>query len=162
MNRAWRAFAAASVLMLALAGCGGGEKVGSAFKDFKDTNKGGDRIGEVTDSPTPKPKSGGGSAPAATEAPQEQPKSTPQASTLTVKITTAGFDPTAARVVKGSNITVTNTDSAAHTYTASDGTYDSGSLGAGQSTTFKAGTPGSFQMEDRTRNWIIGSLQVVG
>lgn len=177
--RQGRKLVAVAVCMLAFAACGGGEKVGSAFEDFEGEGAG-DRIGDVAATPTPKPKANtdGGQAAARTAAPQrtaapaqpkaQAPKATPKpaaqqpSSSITVKITAGGFDPTAARVSKGSVVTVTNTDSAAHTYTSSDGTYDTGQLAPGQSKNLVAGTGGSFQMEDRTRNWIIGTLEVVG
>jgi plastocyanin len=159
MTRALRTFALATVVLLAFAACGGGEKVGEAFKGFKG-DKGGQRIGDVQQTPTPKPAVSGVPA-AKTPVPVQKQPPPQQSIALQVKITASGFDPTAARVIQGSNVKVTNTDNLAHTYTSHDATYDSGSLAPGQSVTFAASTPGSFQMEDRTRNWIIGSLEVV-
>jgi plastocyanin len=159
MKRGSRRFAFVALLFVGLAACGGGEKVGEAFKDFKG-GKSGDRIGELAQTPKPKAKPGqkatatsGPAQPNATEAPKQE--------GLNVKITSAGFDPTAARVFKGSAVTVTNTDASPHTYTSSDATYDSGTLQPGQSKIFDATVTGTFQMEDRTRNWIIGSLEVL-
>lgn len=152
------AFAAAFVC----AACGGGTKVGSAFKNFQG-QQGGQRLGAlVTATPKPapgshaaaQPKTAPANRPAPTKAPAEQ-------SALTVRITASGFDPTAARVFGGSIITVTNTDSAPHSYTSSDLTYDTGMLSPGQSKALTANTLGNFQMTDKSRNWIIGSLQVI-
>jgi plastocyanin len=162
MSRGVRVLGIALVALLALfalGACGGGDKVGEAFKDFKGDKSGG-RIGDVTDTPTPKPKGGTNPGPAAkTPAPAATDAPKPQG--ITVKITSAGFDPTTARVAQGSTVTVTNTDAAAHTYTSSDATYNTESLAPGQTKSFVASKTGTFQMEDRTRNWIIGSLEVV-
>lgn len=150
----------AVVFAIVFAACGGGEKVGSAFKEFKG-GKAGERIGELQNSPSPKPKIGGAASTAVkTPAPTPKPAAQQQSS-LNVQITATGFNPTAARVLQGSTVKVTNVDNKPHTYTSSDATYDTGSLGPGQSKVFTASVPGSFQIEDRTRNWILGSLEVV-
>jgi plastocyanin len=148
------------VLLAGLGACGGGEKVGEAFEEFEG-EKGGERIGEVVDTPTPKPKGPATNAGPAAPTPAPKAPEAPKAQGITIKITSGGFDPTAARVVQGSPVNVTNTDSAAHTYTSADATYDTGSVAPGQTKSFTASKPGSFQIEDRTRNWIIGSLDVV-
>jgi plastocyanin len=159
MSRGVRALGIVVIALFAFGACGGGDKVGDAFKDFKG-DKSGQRIGDVTDTPTPKPKAGTNPEPAA-ETPAPAATEAPKAQGIDVKITSAGFDPTASRVVQGSTVNVTNTDGAAHTYTSSDATYDTGSVGPGQTKSFQASKPGTFQIEDRTRNWIIGSLEVV-
>lgn len=147
------------ISFIAFAACGGGEKVGEQFEEFEG-GKAGERIGEFQETPTPKPKQDAGPAaaptgPAATKEPEKK-------SQLTVQITSAGFDPTrAGPIFTNSTVTVVNVDSAAHTYTSSDGTYDTGQIAPGQSVNFIVDTAGSFQMEDRTRNWIQGTLEVV-
>jgi plastocyanin len=136
--------------------------VGSAFKNFQG-EKAGQRVGTEA-SPTPKPAAGAHPASHPTAAPVNRSAATKppqQASALTVKITASGFDPTAARVYQGSLVTVTNTDSTAHSYTSADLTYDTGMLGPGQSKGFTTTALGKFQMTDKSRNWIIGSLEVV-
>jgi plastocyanin len=156
-----RAVAILASFFVLFAGCGGGNKVGSAFKNFKG-QQAGQRIGESTPAPTVKAKAAATAAPVATVAPRQPVKTAaPQQSSLTIQITSSGFNPTAARVYQGSLITVTNTDAQPHSYTSSDGTYDTGMLAAHQSKTFTAGTAGSFQINDRSRNWIIGSLDVL-
>ena len=163
------------LMLVTLAACGGGEKVGEAFEEFEG-NEAGERIGGLESTPSPKPAAKPQQTQAApasqpTPAAPAQPKQTappqqaaPPASTVDVKITSGGFDPTALRVTHGATIKVTNTDSQAHTYTAVAGdsvVYDTGSLAAGQSKSFVANTAGKFQVEDRSRPWIIGSLEVV-
>lgn len=160
-RRRTTALALAGVLLLASAACGGGDKVGEAFEDFEG-EKGGDRIGEIASTPKPKAsKAPAAAKKAATPAPQQTTKpAAAKQSVVDVKINKDGFDPTTARVTQGSTVKVTNVDAAPHTYTSSDATYDTGSVAPGQSKTFVASSAGTFQMEDRTRNWIIGSLEV--
>jgi len=148
-------------LILLAPACGGGTKVGTAFKNFQG-QQAGQRLGnEATPAPSAK-------AAAATAAPVVQHRATPrptvaaqQQSALTIQITAGGFNPTTVRVYSGSLITVTNVDSSPHSYTSSDATYDTGMLAPHQSKTFTANASGNFQIEDKSRNWIIGSLQVV-
>jgi len=158
-----RGVAVAAACFLALTACGGGSKVGSAFKNFQG-QQAGQRVGALASSPTPtlkapagQPRSQHAAAPAATQ----KPAAAAQPSALSVQITASGFDPTAARVYQGSLITVKNVDRQPHSYTASDITYDTGMLAPGQSKTFPASVAGKFQINDRSRNWIIGSLEVV-
>jgi plastocyanin len=157
----------ALVVAMLFGACGGGDRVGEAFEDFEG-GKGDSRIGDVSETAKPKATAkaaGGSGGTTATAAPkQSTPKPAAAAEPdagIEVRITSGGFDPTAARVVKGSTVKVTNVDTAPHTYTSSDATYDTGSIPPGQSKTFQVSSTGSFQMEDRTRNWIIGSLEVV-
>lgn len=153
-----------AVALVALGACGGSSKVGEAFEEFEG-GQGGERIGALDRTPTPPPPDGGQQ-----QQPQQQEQAPPPQQTqapvqgVDVKITNQGFDPTAIRVGQGATINVTNTDSQPHTYTVLSGdavVWDTGSLGAGQSKSFVVDRTGQFQVEDRTRNWILGQLEVV-
>lgn len=61
-----------------------------------------------------------------------------------VTIANFAFGPTALQVAAGTTVTWTNNDSAAHTVTADDGSFDSGNLAPGQSFTFTFDQSGSF------------------
>lgn len=162
MRTRFGSFAIAAAVIFGVAACGGGEKVGEQFEEFEGED-GGARLGEVERTPkstaaAAAPKATpGAAAPARTKAPAAQAPST------TVRITSEGFDPTVVRVAQGSTIEVTNTHTAPHSYTSSDNvTYDTGLLQPGATKTFVASKAGRFQMEDRSRNWIIGELEVFG
>lgn len=60
-------------------------------------------------------------------------------------ITIAGFAFSGAtEVAVGTTVTVTNDDSATHTWTSEDGTFDSGSIAPGESFEFTFDTAGTF------------------
>jgi plastocyanin len=85
---------------------------------------------------------GGGGAPASSPAAASAAGGQPAAGTA-VQIAGFAFAPAAITVKAGTTVTWTNADGAAHTVTANDGSFDSGSLdkGATFSQTFsKAGT----------------------
>jgi plastocyanin len=64
----------------------------------------------------------------------------------TQKVTIAGFafSPSDLTVKVGDSVTWTNNDNTAHTATADDGSFDCGTIGAGQSFTFTFATAGTF------------------
>lgn len=81
---------------------------------------------------------GGYGAPApATEAP-------PAAAGSTVGIKSFSFTPASITIAVGDSITWTNNDSAGHTVTADDGSFDSGRLSNGASFTQAFATAGTF------------------
>ena len=63
-------------------------------------------------------------------------------STLSIK--NFAFTPAALTVKSGTTVTVTNHDSATHTWTATDKTFDSGDLPSGKSFTFTFTKPGTY------------------
>jgi plastocyanin len=63
---------------------------------------------------------------------------------LAIDIKGFAFNPQNATVKVGTQVTWTNKDSAPHTVTASDRSFDSGTLNQGQSFTFQFTTPGTF------------------
>jgi amicyanin len=61
-----------------------------------------------------------------------------------VSIAGMKFDPPTLEVAVGDTITFTNEDSAPHTATASDGSFDTGRLSRGQSATVTISAAGTF------------------
>lgn len=68
----------------------------------------------------------------------------PAASGSTLSIKDFSFTPAALTVKSGAKVTVTNNDSATHTWTAADKTFDSGDLATGKSFTFTFTKPGTY------------------
>jgi plastocyanin len=69
---------------------------------------------------------------------------TPNTPTTTIDILTMSYSPSPKTVTKGTIITWRNTDTGPHTATANDGTFDTGTIAAGGSTTYTANTTGTF------------------
>ncbi len=65
-------------------------------------------------------------------------------------------------VAVGTTIVVTNTDSAVHTFTAEDGTFDSGSLQQGDTFEFTFDTPGEFAYVCNIHPSMKGTITVTG
>lgn len=63
---------------------------------------------------------------------------------LAIEIKGFAFTPRNVTVKVGTQVTWTNKDSAPHTVTADDHSFDSGTLNQGQSFTFQFTTPGTF------------------
>ena len=70
------------------------------------------------------------------------------------------FDPTPLQVKSGQKITVTNDDSAVHTITAKDKSFDSMELGKGKTFTFTAGKAGKYDYICNIHQYMKGSIQV--
>ena len=68
----------------------------------------------------------------------------PAASGSTLSIKDFSFTPAALTVKSGTKVSVTNNDSASHTWTATDKTFDSGDLATGKSFTFTFTKPGTY------------------
>ncbi|MDX1448034.1 MAG: cupredoxin domain-containing protein [Acidimicrobiia bacterium] len=62
----------------------------------------------------------------------------------------------------GDTVTVTNNDSAAHTWTAVGGAFHSGTLGAGETFTFTFDTPGTFDYVCQIHPSMTGRITVSG
>lgn len=60
----------------------------------------------------------------------------------------------------GTVVTATNRDSAAHTWTADGGEWDSGSLAQGESFSFTFRVPGSYSFHCRPHPTMTGSITV--
>jgi len=72
------------------------------------------------------------------------------------------FAPTPLTVRAGSTITITNTDSTAHTATARSGAFDSGTLKPGQSAHFTLKTPGTYTYYCQFHAFMTGTIKVTG
>jgi plastocyanin len=78
-------------------------------------------------------------------------------------ITIEGFAFTGAtEVAVGTTVTVTNNDSASHTWTADDGTFDSGGLGQGDSFEFTFTEPGTYTYHCNIHPAMTGTIVVTG
>lgn len=154
-------------LLLLMGACGGGEEVGEAFEGFEEgQQQTGERLGEVEVTPTPAPATEAPEADPtpAPEQPQEQPQEQPdqqQQPAIEVQITSSGFDPQVVRMFVGGTLQVTNADEQPRTYTAANRTFDSGQLAPGESWTYKPQSPGRFDVEDDTRPYVVGTLEVL-
>jgi plastocyanin len=72
-----------------------------------------------------------------------------------------GFQFSAVRVAAGATVTVVNRDSAPHTATARDGSFDTGTIAPGASASFPAPSqPGSYQMFCGIHPSMTGTLAV--
>jgi plastocyanin len=62
----------------------------------------------------------------------------------TVTIADFAFDPSEIEVPAGTTVTWANTDQAPHTATGADGSFDTGTIAAGESGTHAFDTPGTY------------------
>jgi plastocyanin len=72
------------------------------------------------------------------------------------------FSTTALTVRAGATVTVTNTDSTAHTTTAGSGAFDSGTLKPGQSAHLTLSKPGIYTYICQFHAFMTGTIKVVG
>lgn len=70
------------------------------------------------------------------------------------------YAPNKAKVAVGGTVTWKNVDSAAHTVTAPDGTFDSGLVMAGKTFSHKFGTAGTFNYACTVHPWMKGTVTV--
>lgn len=72
------------------------------------------------------------------------------------------YQPDPVKVVVGVNSTIDwiNNDSAPHTVTANDASFDSGNVAPGQSFTFTFTTPGTYQYHCVYHPWMVGTVVV--
>jgi plastocyanin len=79
-----------------------------------------------------------------------------------LKIANYAFAPAALTVKVGTRITVTNSDSTAHTATSSSGAFDSGTLKQGQSSHFTLKKAGTYTYICQFHAFMTGTINVVG
>jgi len=79
-----------------------------------------------------------------TDEPTEEPADEPAPASAAVNISDFAFAPNALEVTAGTTVTWTNNDGAAHTVTADDGSFDSGSIGTGGSFSVTFDAPGTY------------------
>lgn len=96
------------------------------------------------------------------ESGQATPSGTPVASAATVKIYDFGFDQPKITIQTGQSVTFINTGRIGHTATASDGSFDTGLLQNGQSTTVTFNNPGKFTYYCQPHPFMKGEIDVVG
>ena len=70
------------------------------------------------------------------------------------------YSPHNVKVALGSTVTWNNVDSAAHTTTASDGSFDSGLLMSGKTFSHKFNTAGTFDYACTVHPWMKGTVTV--
>ncbi len=99
------------------------------------------------------------STPGASVSPSAIPSQTTAAS---VDISGFAFSPAELTVAKGTSVTWTNKDSAAHTVTSTSGAFDSGSLSNGGSWTFTFNTPGTYDYRCSFHGSMNGKIIVTG
>ncbi len=121
---------------LTLAACGGGSDSAA-----------------TTDAPAPAATD---AAPAGTDA-----SPAPAAATGDAAITIASFSFSGiTEVPAGTTVTITNNDSAPHTLTADDGSFDTGGIGPGESVTLTFDTAGTFTFHCEIHSSMKGSITV--
>lgn len=86
--------------------------------------------------------------------------STTPTATSTVTIQNFDFSPSAITVKKGTTVTWINKDSSAHTVTADDKSFDSGTIAAGKSYTHSFDTVGTFAYHCSIHTSMKGSVIV--
>lgn len=154
-------------MLLILSGCGSGKSVGSdEILDFEEQEE--SRLGAA--SPSPESADNPGSAPVAEPPPPPQAAQPKPAESQTFFDVTLipnhpYFEPGDEIVISaGTTLRVTNKDTTSErperSFTADDGSFDSGMLKLGQSWTFKFDSPGSWRIVDRSAPFISARLDV--
>ena len=81
--------------------------------------------------------------------------------TKSITISNFMFSPMHAAVAPGSTVSVTNKDSVAHTLTATGGQFNTGDIGAGRTTTFKAPSKaGTYDYICNIHQYMMGTIVV--
>jgi len=80
----------------------------------------------------------------------------------TVTIKNFSFSPTPLNAKVGETITVSNTDSSIHTFTANDGSLDTGDIGSGATGTVTVTKAGEITYHCSIHDYMKGVIQVDG
>jgi plastocyanin len=80
--------------------------------------------------------------------------------TQAVTISGFAFSPAALTIEAGTTVTWTNQDSATHTATADDGSFDTGNIAQGQSVSITFDTPGTFAYHCAIHPYMVASITV--
>ncbi|HZU72082.1 MAG TPA: cupredoxin family copper-binding protein [Acidimicrobiales bacterium] len=80
--------------------------------------------------------------------------------TFAITIQNFAFSPSNLNVPVGATVTVTNKDSSTHTWTANDGTFDSGDLAQGKSFSFTFKKAGSYPYKCTLHTFMTGTVTV--
>jgi plastocyanin len=137
LHRALAGLAAAAVLGLGLAACGGGDDVSAGSGDASTTTTAADSGGAY----------GGGGGGASDE----------------TYIEAKDFSLTSITVAPGADVEVQNDGKATHTVTADDGAFDAGQVAPGSTATFTApAEPGDYGYHCKIHPSMTGTLTVEG
>ena len=90
------------------------------------------------------------------------PTAAAQGKTTTVSIKNFAFNPPNATVAPGTTVTWVNNDQTAHTVTANDGAFDSGTLQPGQSYSFVFDKPGTYAYHCNIHPYMTATVTVSG
>jgi plastocyanin len=90
--------------------------------------------------------------------PSEVSAAAPGANAVVIK--NFAFAPDKVSVAKGTAIKVTNEDGAAHTFSAKDGSFNTGDLGGGATKTVKVEQAGTFDVYCKIHTYMTGTLVV--
>jgi plastocyanin len=155
----WLGPVAALAVAALLSGCGGG---GDAQAQEPAATSAALQV--VTPSPAPAaPASSPVAAAATTKHPAKHAgtaKAAPAEDTVMLTIKSFTFMPMAINLHVGQTLVVTNLDEAAHTITASDGSFDSGRLEKGQSFRFRPTKPGTYDYYCDFHQYMTGTIEV--
>jgi len=99
-------------------------------------------------------------SPAASMAMSPAPSMAPAASATAVTISGFAFGPASISIPVGSTVTWTNQDGTAHTVTADDGSFDSGSLAQGATFSQTFDTPGTYTYHCAIHSSMTGTVTV--
>ena len=80
----------------------------------------------------------------------------------TIAIHNFMFSPSTLTVKAGATVVVKNTDDTAHTVTALDGSFDTGTIAGGKTATFTVSKAGTFKIHCNIHNYMTGTIQVTG
>jgi plastocyanin len=165
---------AVALCAVALAGCGGNNKVGDkSLANFKGEAQ--RRLGATTTTAPTATTAGasgghlglGGGATSTTAAKAVATTQAPQQQVQVIDINgdsagTTQFDPTPIRVSVGTLVKWVNKDTVPRSVESDTGAFSpSGPIAPGASWPYRATTPGQFNYHDGTRPYAIGSLEVV-
>lgn len=154
-------------LTLVAAACGGDKQIGSKdILDF-DEQEEARRLGETSPSPSPEAQQNNQPSPPPKE---QQPASAPAPAKeeffdVGLIASSPYFEPgNQLAMPRGLTLRVTNKDNTAErptrTFTAEDGTFDSGPLKPGQIWTHKFASSGTFRVVDKNAPFIYATLEV--
>ena len=159
--RKYRWSGAVLVLTLAatLSGCGGGASTQASVPVATLLP-----VVSGTPTPTPQPKAAkppkATPTPAATSRPAKPAKPAAPADVVMLHIKNFMFSPQTVQLRVGQTLVVINDDTAVHTITSDDGSFDSGNLEKGQSFTFTPTKPGTYTYICDLHQYMTGTIEV--
>jgi predicted lipoprotein with Yx(FWY)xxD motif/plastocyanin len=122
----------------------GGEPAGSATTEVAAPPDGDGASGAAGGSEAPPTTAAAAPTTTTTAPPTTTTTTAREAATASIRIENFAYSPPALQVAGGTVVTATNADSAPHTWTADDGSWDSGTLGQGDGFQHTFDDPGTF------------------